>query len=77
MNEAVTLAFAGDHLVYFPEETSLLSHQERLYRKLKISEITPGRFSSLPALVQLPGGVKAVITEADLFDYPGMDLTSG
>jgi alpha-glucosidase len=27
--------------------------------------------------VELGEGVKAVITEADLFDYPGMDLTSG
>jgi alpha-glucosidase len=77
MHEDVTLAFAGDHLVYFPEETSLLSHQERQYKKLKISEITTGRFSSLPALVQLPSGEKLVVTEADLFDYPGMDLTSG
>jgi len=77
MNEEVTLAFNGDHLVYFPEETSLLSHQERQYKKLKISDITAGRFSSLPAMVVLPKGEKVVLTEADLFDYPGMDLTSG
>ena len=76
-DEVASFAFAGDHLVYFPEETSLLSHQERLYKRLRISEITPGRFSSLPAMVQLPGGMKAVITEADLVDYPGMDLTAG
>jgi len=75
--EDASLTFAGDHLVYFPEEESLQSHQERLYKKLKISEITPGRFSSLPAMVQLPGGMKAVLTESDLFDYPGMDLTAG
>jgi alpha-glucosidase len=77
LNEDVTLAFAEDHVVFFPEETSFLSHQERQYTRLKISDITPGRFSSLPAMVDLPGGVKVVITEADLFDYPGMDLTSG
>jgi alpha-glucosidase len=77
VNEDVSLAFAGDHLVYFPEETSLLSHQERQYKRLKISEIATGRFSSLPAMVQLPTGEKVVVTEADLFDYPGMDLTAG
>ena len=77
MNEEATLAFAGDHLVYFPEETSLLSHQERQYKPLKLSEITTGSFSSLPAMVVLPDGPKVVVTEADLFDYPGMDLTSG
>ena len=77
VNEDVSLAFAGDYLVYFPEETSLLSHQERQYKRLKISEIATGRFSSLPAMVQLPKGEKVVVTEADLFDYPGMDLTAG
>ncbi|MGE5199456.1 MAG: glycoside hydrolase family 97 protein, partial [Rhodospirillaceae bacterium] len=77
VNEDVTLAFAGDHLVYFPEETSFQSHQERQYKRLRISEITPGRFSSLPAMVQLTGGAKVVVTEADLFDYPGMDLAGG
>ena len=28
-------------------------------------------------MIQLPGGEKVVVTEADLFDYPGMDLTAG
>ncbi|MFA6167860.1 MAG: glycoside hydrolase family 97 catalytic domain-containing protein, partial [Gemmatimonadaceae bacterium] len=72
--EDATLAWGGDHLVYFPEETSFQSHQERQYKQVKISEIGK-RFSGLPAMVVLPDGVKAVITEADLFDYPGMDLT--
>jgi alpha-glucosidase len=76
-NEDATLAFPGDCTVWFPEEVSLLSHQERLYKRLKITEITEGRFSSLPALVEIPGGPKVAITEADLLDYPGMDLTSG
>jgi alpha-glucosidase len=76
-SEDVTFAFPDDFTVWFPEEASLLSHQERLYKRLKISEITEGRFSSLPALVEFPDGPKVAITEADLFDYPGMDLTSG
>ena len=75
--EEAALVFPGDCTVWFPEETSLLSHQERLYKKVTIAEITSGRFSGLPALVEVPGGPKVVITEADLFDYPGMDLTSG
>ena len=75
--EDATMAFTADHLLYFPEETSFLSHQEREYKRLRISEVTPGRFSSLPALVVPASGPKIAITEADLFDYPGMDLTSG
>jgi len=76
-NEDATFAWAADHQVYFPEETSFQSHQERQYKRLAISEIATGKFSSLPAMVDLNGGAKAIITEADLFDYPGMDLTPG
>lgn len=75
-SEDAYLTWPGDPLVYFPEETSLMSHQERQYKKLALSAIDSGRFSSLPAMVVMPDGLKAVITEADLFDYPGMDLMS-
>jgi alpha-glucosidase len=77
VGEDVTLAFAEDQPLYFPEETSFQSHQERQYKRLRISELKPGQFSSLPAMADLGGGVKAVLTESDLFDYPGMDLTAG
>lgn len=77
LGEDATLAFAGDHGMLFPEETSFLSHQERAYKRVKISEVRDSRFSSLPALVDIPGTARVVITEADLFDYPGMDLTGG
>ena len=77
VGEDATLAFPADCSLLFPEETSFLSHQERNYKRLRISEVTDGRFSSLPALVEVPGTGKVVITEADLFDYPGMDLTGG
>jgi len=76
-DEEAALQFGGNHLVYFPEETSLQSHQERLYKQVKIGDIKPGQFSSLPAMVVLPDGMKLVVTEADLRDYPGMDLAAG
>jgi alpha-glucosidase len=76
-SEQATFRFPGDPLLYFPEETSLISHQERLYRKLRLSEVKGAQFASLPTLVALDGGTKIAITEADLFDYPGMDLKAG
>jgi alpha-glucosidase len=75
VGEEVTFAFTDDHHIYFPEEESMFSHQERLYLHVPLSEVMPGRFCSLPALVDLPGGVKVAITEAHLYDYPGMYLT--
>jgi alpha-glucosidase len=75
-DEIVTFAFAGDHTLYFPEETSFISHQERAYKTPKISDLKEGQFSSLPALAVIPNGPKVAITESDLLDYPGMDLTT-
>jgi alpha-glucosidase len=76
LGEDATLSFAGDYSMFFPEEESLRSHQERSYKRVRISEVGK-RFSSLPAIVEVAGGPKVAITEADLFDYPGMDLTGG
>jgi alpha-glucosidase len=76
VREDATLRFAGDHSMYFPEETSFRSHQERSYKRVKISEVG-SKFSGLPAIVEVAGGPRVAITEADLFDYPGMDLTGG
>ena len=75
--EQASFRFSDNHLIYFPEETSFVSHQERLYSKLRLSEVAGGRFSGLPVLVQPAGGPRMVITEADLLDYPGMDITGG
>ena len=75
-DEQATFRFAEDGLVYFPEEESLVSHQERLYVQTRISGIKAPRFSSLPALVKISGGLNVVITESDLLDYAGMDLTA-
>lgn len=74
--EEVRFTFPEDCPVYFPEEESFLSHQERLYRYLRLNEITGARFCSLPALVELPAGPRVAITEADLLDYPGLDLSA-
>ncbi|MDR2697713.1 MAG: glycoside hydrolase family 97 protein [Holophagales bacterium] len=73
--EDVNFQFAADYSMYFPEETSFLSHQERSYKYIKISDVGDG-FSSLPAIIETDGP-KVAVTEADLLDYPGMDLTGG
>ncbi|MGS0826591.1 glycoside hydrolase family 97 protein [Shewanella sp. 0m-8] len=79
MAETVGINFAADHLVLFPEESSFISHNERLYLPKKLSEITPEQFASLPLLVDADAGInvkgiKLVITETGLRDYPGLWL---
>lgn len=73
--EEAAFNFTKDFFIYFPEEESFFSHSERLYLHIPISQVTPEKMCSLPALVELDSGKKIAITEADLADYPGMYLT--
>ena len=63
--------FAADHQVLFPEETSFISHNERLYLPKQLNQISNKQFASLPLLVDVEG-TKVVITETALREYPGM-----
>ncbi len=74
MSEQVTFAFPADHNIWFPEEESLMSHQEREYLKEKLSNIGSERFGSTGMLVDCGNGVKTYISESGLMDYPGMWL---
>jgi alpha-glucosidase len=73
-NELASFNFNGDHKIWFPEEQSVYSHQEREYLFINLSEITPQRFCSTGTLVDLGNGTKVYISESDLVDYPGMFL---
>ena len=64
---------SGDH-IYFPEESSFLSHSERLYQYMRIPEVQDTQFCSLPALIAKSSKMRIVITEADIQHYPGMYL---
>jgi alpha-glucosidase len=75
MNEQATFTFPTDLKVWFPEEESMFSHQERSYLDVKLSEITPERFASTGLLVSCNNNVKVYISESDLItDYAGMFL---
>lgn len=74
MSEQVTFTFPADHNIWFPEEESLMSHQERAYLKEKLSNIGSERFGSTGMLVDCGKGVKTYISESGLMDYPGMWL---
>ena len=69
-HEEVSLNFAGDYNVLFPEEEAVYSHYERNYLDQTLSSLKAGAFCSLPMLVKADNNIKIGITEADLFDYP-------
>ena len=73
--ETVRFVFPDSTWSYFPREESFFSHNERSYVHLAVEDILPGDLASLPALFEVPGGVKVLLTESDLRDYPGMWIT--
>lgn len=73
-NEEVKLNFAGDYNVYYPKEESFFSHNEREFIRLALKEIPKSSLASLPAVVDTSEGIKLVVAESDVDDYPGLWL---
>ena len=74
-NEQASFRFPADFSVYFPEAKTFHMSFENTYSFLPLSEIKNDRMAFAPVLVDIPDGPKVAITEADLYDYPGMFLT--
>ncbi|MDT0643737.1 glycoside hydrolase family 97 protein [Zunongwangia sp. F363] len=81
-SEEANFNFSGDYMSYFPyandpaHDVYQISF-ENLYEHIPLSEIKKDTVGFAPVLVELPGGIKAAITEADLESYPGMFLKAG
>ena len=85
-NETADFNFDADHQALIPfvlrragQEGALISQQfyssfENTYTDTTLSKMDPQKLAFLPLLVELNDGKKAVITEADLENYPGMYL---
>ena len=77
--EEMSLKFPSNDVVYYPEEESFFSHNERKYLPRHLAEIEPAFIATLPAVVDVGDGAKVAIAESDLEEYPGLWLrgTSG
>jgi alpha-glucosidase len=67
------LPFVNDYRNQDKFNTSFESH----YDYISLSAIKKDTLAFMPVLVELSGGKKAAILEADLQDYPGMYVTGG
>jgi len=74
INETAHFGFDAADKSWYPIEKSFYSHNERIYKQYAIQQISKDSLASLPTLVN-HAGVNILISEADLFDYPGMWLT--
>ena len=75
--EEADLNFPNNFLVYYPQEDSFYSHNERKYLPQHLNEIAPTFMATLPAVVDVGHGTKLAIAESDLSDYPGLWLSGG
>jgi alpha-glucosidase len=66
--------FPANFVVYYPQEDSFFSHNERKYLPQNLSEIAPEFLATLPAVVDVREGAKVAIAESDVDDYPGLWL---
>jgi alpha-glucosidase len=72
--EDLRIPFVGATQVYYPQEESFFSHNERHYTPVKLESVAPAAIATLPAVVEGPGGLKIAIAESDVEDYPGLWL---
>lgn len=75
--EQVSYQFPKNLAGSFPLSEGFYSHQEQNYTSLTLNEFPEDTMCIIPALIHFDDGVKAVITEADLYDYPGYFLKKG
>src|SRR5450631_3549391 len=73
-SEESTFNFPANPIVYYPQEDSFFSHNERKYLPQHLSEIAPAFIATLPAVVDVGAGAKLAIAESDVEDYPGLWL---
>ena len=82
VSERAEFNFAGDWNLFVPYvdrspesfEAQFYNSFENTYSYHKLSEWQDGQLAFLPLVVEAPEGIKVLVTEADLLDYPGMYL---
>jgi alpha-glucosidase len=73
-SEEANFNFSANFVVYYPQEDSFYSHNERKYLPQHLTEIAPEFIATLPAVVDVGQGAKVAIAESDLESYPGLWL---
>jgi alpha-glucosidase len=74
-SEETTFAFPEGSAVWFPFTDSLHTSFESRYVRVPLAGVGSKRFGYAPVVVEIEGGPRVAVAEADLEDYPGMFLT--
>jgi len=72
ITERLDLYFDTGDSLWFQSSETFNSAYETPYENQKVSDIKTGTLLSLPVLVHKSNGVFVMVTESDLYDYPGL-----
>ncbi len=72
VKETLNIQFQDGDSMRFQSEKSFHSAYEQPYEFKKLSEVDPSRLCNLPVLVEKQNGKLVMITESDLYNYPGL-----
>ena len=76
-SEKITYHFKGDPRVVLARANDFITHQESIFTEMKLSETEDTALYFPPSLVKIENGPFVLITESDLYDYPGTYFTKG
>lgn len=76
VKETLDIQLQGGDSIRFQSEKSFHSAYEEPYEFKKLGELDPSRFCNLPVLVEKQDGKLVMITESDLYNYPGLWVKS-
>ena len=76
IGETADFNFSGNNRVLWPQEENkdFLSHFESLYKDSVLMAFNSAQHAALPMLLFSPSGIKMLVSEADLYDYPNLFL---
>jgi alpha-glucosidase len=72
--EEANFRFPRNFVVFYPQEDSFFSHNERKYLPQNLLAINREFLASLPAVLDVGDGAKVAIAESDVEEYPGLWL---
>src|SRR5206468_10308168 len=70
--EEANFNFPSDFIVFYPQEDTFFSHNERRYVPQHLRDIAPAFIATLPAVVDVGEGAKVAVAESDVEGCPGL-----
>ena len=76
-DERLNISFPENTSAWFAYNDRWMNGYEHIYQKQSLDSLSKNKTAQLPLLLDLQSAGKLLITESDLYDYPGLYFTGG